>query len=133
MMQANESTEQEQKKAARAQKNVERARLYYQEHSNEIRERRKRQYEERKSKHQCPVCGIDLARDWEFTHCNDCLDNLLRRQDAVDKTKVNAKRRVKYAERKRNGLCPRCGVSNFNGKILCNSCLEKAKQANEGE
>ena len=46
---------------------------------------------------------------------------------------INEKRREKYAERKTNGRCPRCGKKLRSLKhALCKVCLERARYYNQG-
>ena len=41
---------------------------------------------------------------------------------------VNESRRDKYAERKAEGKCPRCGKKRRSNKsVLCKNCLEYAR------
>jgi tRNA(Ile2) C34 agmatinyltransferase TiaS len=48
------------------------------------------------------------------------------------KDEVNEKRRERYAERKEEHKCPRCGKKLRSKKnILCKDCLEKAREYNQ--
>jgi hypothetical protein len=61
--------------------------------------------------------------------------NRIRQQRFLEnhKDEVNEKRREKYAARKDETRCPRCGKKLRTKKfILCKSCLTKAKQYNQG-
>jgi hypothetical protein len=61
--------------------------------------------------------------------------NRLRQQRFQEnhRDEINEKRREKYAERKRNGRCPRSGNKLRSSKhILCKDCLERAKYYNQG-
>jgi uncharacterized paraquat-inducible protein A len=61
--------------------------------------------------------------------------NRIRQQRFLEnhKDEINQKRREKYAERKDESRCPRCGKKLRSKKhILCNDCLEKAKEYNQG-
>jgi hypothetical protein len=60
--------------------------------------------------------------------------NRLRQQRFLENHRdaVNAKRRKKYAARKKEGRCPRCGRKLRSKKtLLCKNCLEKAKDYNQ--
>jgi tRNA(Ile2) C34 agmatinyltransferase TiaS len=60
--------------------------------------------------------------------------NRIRQQRFLEnhKDEVNEKRREKYAERKEENKCPRCGKKLRSKKnILCKSCLEKAREYNQ--
>jgi hypothetical protein len=57
--------------------------------------------------------------------------NRIRQQRFLEKHKdeVNQKRRERYAERKEENRCPRCGKRVRSKKyILCKNCLIKAKE-----
>ena len=61
--------------------------------------------------------------------------NRLRQQRFLEKHRdeVNEKRRERYALRKENGRCPRCGKKQRSQKrILCKDCLEMARIYNQG-
>jgi tRNA(Ile2) C34 agmatinyltransferase TiaS len=60
--------------------------------------------------------------------------NRLRQQRFLERHRdeINEKRRERYAERKENGRCPRCGKKLRSRKsILCKDCLEKARDYNQ--
>jgi tRNA(Ile2) C34 agmatinyltransferase TiaS len=60
--------------------------------------------------------------------------NRLRQQRFLEnhRDEVNEKRREKYAERKENGRCPRCGKKLRSLKrTLCKDCLERAREYNQ--
>ena len=57
--------------------------------------------------------------------------NRLRQQRFLERHRddINEKRRERYAERKENGRCPRCGKKLRSLKrTLCKNCLEKARE-----
>jgi tRNA(Ile2) C34 agmatinyltransferase TiaS len=61
--------------------------------------------------------------------------NRLRQQRFQEnhRDEINEKRRKKYAERKKNGRCPRCGKKLRSLKhTLCKDCLERARYYNQG-
>jgi hypothetical protein len=61
--------------------------------------------------------------------------NRLRQQRFLEnhRDEINKKRRKKYASRKTDGKCPRCGKKLRSKKfLLCKSCLEKAREYNSG-
>jgi predicted RNA-binding Zn-ribbon protein involved in translation (DUF1610 family) len=60
-------------------------------------------------------------------------DNRLRQQKFLEthRDEVNAKRRKKYAARKKEHRCPRCGKKLRSLKfILCKTCQENARDYN---
>jgi tRNA(Ile2) C34 agmatinyltransferase TiaS len=62
--------------------------------------------------------------------------NRLRQQRFLEKHKdeVNKKRREKYAERKEENKCPRCGKRVRSKKyILCKKCLSQAKEYSQNK
>ena len=57
--------------------------------------------------------------------------NRLRQRRFLERHReeINEKRREKYAERKVNGRCPRCGKKLRSFKLtLCKNCLERARE-----
>ena len=61
--------------------------------------------------------------------------NRLRQQRFLERHRdeINEKRRERYADRKVNGRCPRCGKKLRSAKhTLCKICLEKAREYNQG-
>ena len=60
--------------------------------------------------------------------------NRLRQRRFLEKHKdeVNEKRRERYADRKEEGRCPRCGKKLRSLKLtLCKDCLGKARVYNQ--
>ena len=60
--------------------------------------------------------------------------NRLRQQRFLERHRdeINEKRREKYALRKDDGRCPRCGKKMRSKKLtLCKVCLEKARDYNQ--
>ena len=60
--------------------------------------------------------------------------NRLRQQRFLERHRdeINEKRREKYADRKDNGCCPRCGKKLRSLKFtLCKICLETARDYNQ--
>jgi hypothetical protein len=60
--------------------------------------------------------------------------NRLRQQRFLEnhRDEVNKKRRKKYAARKKEGRCPRCGKKLRSKKsILCKDCLGRARDYNQ--
>jgi hypothetical protein len=60
--------------------------------------------------------------------------NRLRQQRFLEnhRDEVNKKRRKKYAARKKEGRCPRCGKKLRSKKMtLCKDCLERAREYNQ--
>jgi len=60
--------------------------------------------------------------------------NRLRQQRFLEnhRDEINEKRRERYAARKKDSRCPRCGKKLRSLKhTLCKDCLEKAKEYNQ--
>jgi len=60
--------------------------------------------------------------------------NRLRQQRFLEthRDEINEKRRERYAARKKDGRCPRCGKKMRSLKLtLCKGCLEKARDYNQ--
>ncbi|MDR1212087.1 MAG: hypothetical protein LBK40_07645 [Spirochaetaceae bacterium] len=60
--------------------------------------------------------------------------NRLRQQRFLEnhRDEVNKQRRKKYASRKKEGRCPRCGKKLRSKKTtLCKGCLERARDYNQ--
>ncbi len=57
--------------------------------------------------------GAERYRRWYFLHQEE----------------ANEARRALYLSRKKDGLCPRCGLETKTGQ-LCDTCLEKARRWN---
>jgi len=60
--------------------------------------------------------------------------NRLRQQRFLEKHRdeINEKRRERYALRKEDGRCPRCGKKMRSKKLtLCKICLERARDYNQ--
>jgi ribosomal protein S27AE len=90
-------------------------------------------YHLRKANHECPVCGKKLRKTYAFTHCEDCREKLKARQKMLDASKLNAKRRERYEERKERHACPRCGetILENSTEYLCEKCLAYARIINQ--
>jgi len=61
--------------------------------------------------------------------------NRLRQQRFLERHRdeINEKRRERYAARKEDGRCPRCGIKMRSKKrTLCKDCLERAREYNQG-
>ena len=61
--------------------------------------------------------------------------NRIRQQRFLERHRdeINEKRRERYAERKEENRCPRCGKKNRSKtRTLCKDCLEKAREYNQG-
>lgn len=60
--------------------------------------------------------------------------NRLRQQRFLEnhRDEINEKRRERYAERRDEGYCPRCGAKmRSNKSTLCKDCLERARDYNQ--
>lgn len=83
-------------------------------------------YLERKERGLCPRWGAKKAKSVTYIFCDDC--RAFYRNYQNENSEIYAqKRRAKYAERKRKGLCPRCGIklAKKNKNKTCPDCLEK--------
>jgi predicted RNA-binding Zn-ribbon protein involved in translation (DUF1610 family) len=80
-------------------------------------------YQKNLKKGLCPRCG---KKSKEFTYCGDCRA-YFRNYNNEKSEEINEARKDKYAERKANRQCPRCGVKHRKSytKIMCADCLEK--------
>jgi len=87
---------------------------------------RKKTYHKRLKGGLCPRCGGKVKKSSPYKNCDTCRE-FFRNYQRENTETVNDIRRERYAQRKKNGLCPRCGV--FVGKkaknFICPKCLKK--------
>jgi threonine synthase len=93
---------------------------------------RKVQYHQRLEQGLCPRCGGKVKKSSPYKYCEDCRSYYRVYGNAISET-VKAKRNKKYALRKKNHQCPRCGkkLGKNYSKTMCQSCLSKARQNNK--
>jgi len=94
---------------------------------------RKKTYHKRLKGGLCPRCGGKVKKSSPYKTCDDCRE-FYRNYQRENTESVQELRRERYEERKKKGLCPRCGV--FVGKkaknFICSKCLKKQYQYNSG-
>jgi NMD protein affecting ribosome stability and mRNA decay len=90
---------------------------------------RKKQYRQRLEQGLCPRCGTKVKKSSPFKYCEDCRSYYREYSNAISE-KVKKARNKKYALRKKNHQCPRCGkqLGKKYTKIMCPACLTKSKQ-----
>ena len=94
----------------------------------EASERRISYHEKRESGY-CPRCGVKKKKREKFIYCGDCRE-FFRNYVKENSESVNLQRKIKYAQRKENHQCPRCGkkLGKRYKKTICQICLEKQYQ-----
>lgn len=81
----------------------------------------------------CPRCRINDAFG-NFVHCAECLEkisenNIKYRDKRTEYDKRgNAAKKVKYAKRKRSGICTACGKKAQQQGQLCTECYVKRRK-----
>jgi NMD protein affecting ribosome stability and mRNA decay len=90
---------------------------------------RKKQYQLKKKQGLCPRCGGKIKKSSPFSYCDDCRSYFREYNNAASE-KIQAIRKKKYALRKKNHQCPRCGkqLGKRYTKTMCPACLAKARQ-----
>jgi ribosomal protein L37AE/L43A len=97
----------------------------------ELNSDRRKNYSKRKKSGCCPRCGKTKSKREKFIYCDDCRE-YFRDYGNMTSEKTQKKRRAIYKQRKKQGLCPRCGEKkpkNYT-KSMCAKCLKKAKILN---
>ncbi|MDR0301687.1 MAG: hypothetical protein LBI04_05145 [Treponema sp.] len=91
-------------------------------------------YLKRKKSGCCPRCGNKLKKTSKFIYCDDCREFFRGYNQEISAT-INKARKAKYDKRKKNNLCPRCGIklSKSYDKTICPDCLEKQYEYNYGK
>ncbi|MCL2230524.1 MAG: hypothetical protein FWC01_05460 [Treponema sp.] len=94
---------------------------------------RKKNYHKRLKGGLCPRCGGKVKKSSPYKTCDACREFYRNYQREISDT-VGEIRRKNYEQRKKKGLCPRCGVSmGKNSKtIICPKCLNKQYRYNSG-
>jgi len=94
---------------------------------------RKKTYHKRLKSGLCPRCGGKVRKSSPYKTCDTCRE-FYRDYQRRNTEAVQELRREHYNQRKKKGLCPRCGV--FVGKksktIICPKCLDKQYSYNSG-
>jgi len=94
---------------------------------------RKKTYHKRLKGGLCPRCGGKVKKSSPFKTCDNCRE-FYRNYQRENTEAVQELRRERYEQRKKKGLCPRCGVSV--GKkaktTICSKCLDKQYKYNSG-
>ena len=83
-------------------------------------------YQERKNQGYCPRCGVKVKKTSKFIYCEDCRA-FFRNYFKGIADNTNEARKSRYAERKENHQCPRCGkkLGKRYKKTICETCLDK--------
>jgi len=91
-------------------------------------------YLQRKAEGCCPRCGKKLKKNSRFIYCDDCRAFFRNYNSGISES-LNETRKERYAERKENHLCPRCGIKlgKKYTKTICETCLEKQYTYNYGK
>ena len=101
---------------------------YYEEHRSQELERKKKTREDRKANGLCTYCGKRPLTEGSKAHCIECLIKLRKRSMERNRKKgLTPKKLFDGID-----LCKKCGKEKpVEGYKLCESCLEKARQAIE--
>jgi len=94
---------------------------------------RKKKYHKRLKSGLCPRCGGKVKKSSPYKTCETCRE-FYRNYQSENTDSVQEIRRKRYAQRKKKGLCPRCGVpvGKKSKTFLCPKCLDKQYQYNNG-
>lgn len=101
---------------------------YYYSHFEEISNKAKEKYRERKEQHRCVVCGDKLPKNYIKVKCGICS----KLQKGYDDKRKQAKHdydQKKYWLYKKHNLCVSCHRKDdltLKGRILCRRCAKKA-------
>ena len=87
---------------------------------------RRARYEEKKDSGLCPRCGAKKRKTDKFSYCKDCRE-MFREYNRAMADSLNEARKERYAQRKLNNQCPRCGkkLGKRYKNTICAECLEK--------
>jgi uncharacterized Zn finger protein (UPF0148 family) len=90
-------------------------------------------YLQRKKSGCCPRCGNKVKKSGGFIYCDDCRAFFRGYNEEISDS-INETRKAKYDNRKKNNLCPRCGIKlgKKYTKTICPECLEKQYEYNYG-
>jgi ribosomal protein S27AE len=94
---------------------------------------RRKNYLTRKKSGCCPRCGQKVKKNSKFSFCDDCRSFFRSYFNEVS-DEINEVRKARYNNRKKNNLCPRCGVplGKKYSKTICQKCLDKQYEYNYG-
>lgn len=109
-----------------AERKYKKNREYYKKNEEKIkqqvRERSRRKYAERKAAGICVKCGKRNSVQGK-TICIDCLTKIHRKKDPRWNNEIERTERPNY------GLCYVCGKSLNLHKSLCDECLDRARKS----
>jgi len=81
----------------------------------------------------CPRCGGKVKKSSPYKTCDTCRE-FYRNYQRENTETVNDLRRERYEQRKKKGLCPRCGVpvGKKAKNFICDKCLKKQYKNESG-
>ena len=87
---------------------------------------RKKTYQKRLKSGLCPRCGGKIKKSSPYKTCDSCRE-FYRNYQRENTETVNELRKERYEQRKKKGLCPRCGVpvGKKAKNLICDKCLKK--------
>ena len=87
---------------------------------------RKKNYHKRLKSGLCPRCGGEVKKSSPYKICDTCRE-YFRSYLRENTETVNELRKERYEQRKKKGLCPRCGVlvSKKAKNFICDKCLNR--------
>ena len=96
-------------------------------------EERKKTYHKRLKGGLCPRCGGKVKKSSPYKTCDSCRE-FYRNYQRDNTETVNELRRERYEQRKKKGLCPRCGVpvGKKAKNFICEKCLKKQYKNESG-
>jgi len=100
--------------------------------ATELADRRKT-YLKRKKSGLCPRCGIKMKKTSKFKMCDSCRE-YFRNYNREISDSQNETKRDRYAQRKAENRCPRCGIKmgKRSKNTICTPCLDKQYKYNTG-
>ena len=101
--------------------------------ATELADRRKT-YLKRKKSGLCPRCGIKMKKSCKYKMCDDCRE-YFRNYNREISDSQNETKRDRYAQRKAENRCPRCGIkmAKKSKNTICTPCLNKQYRYNTGK
>ncbi|MCL2184587.1 MAG: hypothetical protein FWB86_01865 [Treponema sp.] len=87
---------------------------------------KKKIYHKRLRSGLCPRCGGKVRKSSPYKTCDTCREFYRNYQNENTDT-INETRRERYEQRKKKGLCPKCGVpvGKKAKNFICSKCLKK--------
>jgi len=87
---------------------------------------RKKKYQKRLKSGLCPRCDGKVKKSSPYKTCDTCRE-FYRNYQRENTETVNVLRKERYEQRKKKGLCPRCGVpvGKKAKNFICDKCLKK--------